>query len=548
MPSLGWEWGKFCDASKSVREFPMTPLRASILATGVMLVSWSALADSPTGPDGKSALRGMVFRDRKDGPTHYIEKRYPQQPQVVIDPQLAIAAVFSPDGKLVATAGWDKLIRLWDAVTRRPIRQFVGHAGPVYSVAFSPSGRMIASGSEDHTIRLWDAASGTELRRLEGHSGGVTRVVFTPDGRFLASGSYDQSVRLWRVEDGRQIRQFEDRQKGFTTICFSPDGNYLASGCGKQAACLWETASGRLVRRFQGHRDAVVGTAFSPDGYFLATASEDRNIIVWEVWTARPCLQMRGHRNGVWTVAFSPDGRLLASAGRDRTIRFWDIGAGNLIGQPIEAHRQGIPMLAFSPDGQGMASASHDGTAAIWDVAGVRPAEPVSAGPLSEQDLAEMWKQLALPDAAAAYGATARHAAAPRQTVPLIHDRVRPIPHATGKRVARLIANLDNNSFRTRQQASEELEKFTEAFRPALRQALEGKPSLEARQRIERLSAGPITAPELLRALRCLRVLERAGTPEARAHLATLAAGAPGALLTETAHQALGRMASRESR
>ena len=513
--------------------------RGLILATFAVLIAGSARADSPTGPDGKRAAAELVSR-LGDAPLKHTKGS---------TSQMVIGAVFSPDGKLVASAGWDHLIRLWNAETGRELRQFVGHKGPVYGVAFSPDGLTIASGSEDHTIRLWDVATAKERLEMKGHSGGVTRVVFTPDGRYLASGSYDRSVRLWSVKDGKEIRQFGGQQKGFTTICFSPDGRYLASGCGDHAACLWETATGREVRRFQGHYGAVVGVAYSPDGSLLATASEDRTVIVWEVWSARPCFRLRGHRNGAWAVAFSPDGRLLASAGRDRTIRMWDTETGNPICQ-AEAHKQGIPMLAFSPDGRALVSSSHDGSAAIRELRNVYPAGPIAEIKLSPTELAHLWEALAHSDPARAHAAVARLSAAPGQAVPWLRGQVRPVTPIADQRIAQLVADLDSNTFSKRQRASDELELLAERALPALRQALERKPSLEVKQRAERLLArldSPITSPELLRALRTVRVLERTGSADARNHLAKLADGAPGALLTEMSRQAVVRMSRRPS-
>src|SRR5262245_33006788 len=85
-------------------------------------------------------------------------------------------AVYSPDGKTLASAGYDKLIRLWDAATGTELRQLRGHYGPVSSVAFSPDGKWLASGSWDMTVRVWDVTTGNEIRRCLGHQGGVLPV------------------------------------------------------------------------------------------------------------------------------------------------------------------------------------------------------------------------------------------------------------------------------------------------------------------------------------------------------------------------------------
>jgi WD40 repeat protein len=486
----------------------------------------------------------------------------------------------SADGQTVATRASDNSVHLWDSTTGKETKQFVVPSA-VNVAAFSQDGRRLLLGGYDLTLRLWDVEAGKELHQwrvpqtanLFGGNNMIVCVALSPDGKVAATRGGDQVIRLWDPVSGKELRHIIEMPEGTGAnvffaahnnnmpaprLTFAPDGATIAAlplegtlielNTGRQTPLdatirLWDTTTGKLVRRFDTPKNKPAAFAFSRDGGTLATGNGDSTMSLWEVASGKERFSFKtGAAGSLMAVAFAPDGKTLTGAGQGQTIGIWDALNGTELAQ-LKGHQGAVVSLAFAADGKTLVSGGWDTTALVWDLAVERKH---SLAELNAQQADALWADLASGDARRAFDALRSFLAAPRQTTMLMQERLRPVAPLDEQHVARLLSDLDSNVFIVRQRATNELENLGERIEPDLKRVLTDATTLELRLRIERLleklTSGAAPAPEVLRTLRAVEVLERIGTPEARQILDSLTHGAAGARLTRQAKATLERL------
>jgi WD40 repeat protein len=196
-----------------------------------------------------------------------------------------LSLAFSPDGKLLAGGGDGNFV-LWSCLSGKAIWNVLGHGSLFWSLRFSPDGKSIATAGWDHTVGLWDVTSGKQLRKFVGHAAPLCSIAFSPDGKFLASAGFNGKVRLWQVDTGREGRPLLGPQDGARILAFSPDGRLLASGGDRNdpdSIHLWEVLTGDQVEVFHGHDTDVTALEFSRDSRQLACGGANGVVMLWDV-------------------------------------------------------------------------------------------------------------------------------------------------------------------------------------------------------------------------------------------------------------------------
>jgi WD40 repeat protein len=279
---------------------------------------------------------------------------------------LVYSVAFSPDGKLLATGGFDNTIKLWDWPSGKELHTLKGHTDQVYSVAFSPDGNLLASGSKDKTIRLWDPKDGKFVRELKGHGDIVDSVTFSPDGKFLASAGADKSVRLWNPADGKEVKKLGDHKGSVYRAAFSPDGKLLASCSQDTTIKLWDVAAQKEAAVLVPVAPLVVPKAkdMKKDKKDVKKETKEPKKEVKEV--KKELKEPPEVPEPIMEVVFGPDSTRLFSGGFDRLLREWGMADKKQVRKwgPTEDDIFG---MALSRDGKLVATAGYGGHLHVWD-------------------------------------------------------------------------------------------------------------------------------------------------------------------------------------
>ncbi len=203
------------------------------------------------------------------------------------------AVSFSPDGRQIVVAtgitGLRGVARMHEVRSGKLVREFAGHRDVLYDAEFSPDGKLLATAGYDRSIRIWRVETGEELHHLAVHNGAVFDLAFDPSGAVLASASADQTVKLWRVSDGVRLDTLNQPQGELYRVAFTPDGRHILAAGADKRIHLWRFVSREkpelnpVVDSRFAHESAINTFALTPDGRFLITAAADRTLKLWSV-------------------------------------------------------------------------------------------------------------------------------------------------------------------------------------------------------------------------------------------------------------------------
>ncbi len=326
----------------------MRSIPLALLLSALVISSAQAQLRGHGGPvravavsaDGKSAITGSFDTSAV---RWSLEKNAADQVLRFHESAVNTVAILK-DGRL-ATGGEDGKVAIWKPGEPAPARTFEGHTAPIVSLAVSPDGTTLASASWDRTIRLWPLGGGAP-RVLEGHSQNVNGVAFAGDGNSLVSAGYDATVRIWPLA-GSGSPVVVSLPAALNAVALTPDGEIAAAAANGRV--FFMSATGEKRGEVAAMESPIISLAASPDGALIAAAGIRGSVAIIERKSRKVERTLVGPGLPVWSVAFFPDSTTLLTGGTDRLVRRWDASSGEHIGA-VPLAGNGDPLAAYAGD------------------------------------------------------------------------------------------------------------------------------------------------------------------------------------------------------
>lgn len=355
------------DSEERARDF--------LYASEIRLASeaWRAGDDTDAAARIK-LLESLAFQSPTRGFELSFLKRIAAPPSdVIVDVRSPLYTLdFSSNEDLMATGGFDGVIRVFETSTWKPVSSFATRQVETNCVSFSPDAKLLATSGDDGTVKLWDWKSGREQWSIKAHDKKAFGLAFTPDGKLLCSGGTDFRVRAWSVKTGEPVREYKGAERESEAVAVSPDGKWVGSATDDGIVHIWDVKSGERIHALS-HGGSASSLVFTDDSRNVVVGcTRDYSVSVWDVLAGK-LLQRHSSVETVHSVDYQPDGRLMASINGAGGIHVDSLDMvdnhRSFLGQEggWQAHRtKGYCVRIFRKQGA-LVSVSGDGTCRLWN-------------------------------------------------------------------------------------------------------------------------------------------------------------------------------------
>ena len=294
-----------------------------------------AMAYSPDGSLLAVAGYHEVLLEKPDG-SEILARLTGEAPRIE-------SVVFSKDGKLLADCGGAPsefgLVQIWGVATHKLAKVWQISGDSLYGISFSPDQSSVAFGGADKVVHRINLANGKEMLDFKAHADWVLGTAFTLDGKQLVSASRDKALKLIDLESSRFVDDINNPLEACISLARHPSQEQILYGGDLGGARIYKISdnqgrtSGRidtnLLRAFEKQPGPVSAVAWSPDGSEVALGSVGI-VQVYTVASGSKRFSLSKINGPVYAISWKPDGSTIATAGYDGFVRLWDAKSGNL--------------------------------------------------------------------------------------------------------------------------------------------------------------------------------------------------------------------------
>ncbi len=264
---------------------------------------------------------------------------------------LILNLAWAPNGKILATAGLDGLIRLWDMEEAGKEASILeGYTNFALCLCWGPDNRSLAVGTHQKTVDIWDIGERKIRTSLKNHRDSINTLSWSFDGKWVASGSYDGEIKIWNLSSPDPIKTLRVDESFIQVVLFSNDSKLLVAGSRDGKIKLWSTQTFQSMETIYTRSRGVYSLAWSGNDRSLVAGCGNGDVIVKDIETGES-KTLKGHHDVVTGLSFHSGLNILASKSKDHSIRIWDYGLFKEI-FVIDATHSGYNQanLSFHPD------------------------------------------------------------------------------------------------------------------------------------------------------------------------------------------------------
>lgn len=279
-------------------------------------------------------------------------------------PPVVTAMSASNDGKYLALAGDDHVIRLFDVELQKTVRELSGHTDWIQSLVFSADSRSLFSAGNDGRVLRWEHNYPVAPTQIVMLPFAVRSLSVASERQLLAIGGFSDDVKIWDLARKTWKHQFKCECSDQRCVRFSPSGDKLLCGGRDGGIRVWNVETGELTTDKHLHNSRVFNAEFSPAGDMITSAGEDGHLIRFDVRRNEVVMDRSLAKSKLMSMCLIND-QLVAVAGSDNSIRLYDMIVGQVIAK-LNGHFGTVAIMC--PCGEMLASGSFDTAVRIWDL------------------------------------------------------------------------------------------------------------------------------------------------------------------------------------